>query len=173
MKPVSRPVLQQMNVKVKPFVLVLFMVLIPGIVASQSDDHILPIPDVSLQPGDIVKIVLDALANNDYPFPDAGIETTFNFASPANKSNTGPLERFAQMVKGPVFRTMLGHESYEVSEVVMNENRAYQLIRLITANGTEVHFAFRLGLQIEGEYKGMWMTEAVWPVESIVQGLDV
>jgi len=128
-------------------------------------------PDAGFQPEEVVKIVINALADNDNPYPDAGIETTFNFASPANKINTGPLERFASMVKGPIFGMMLNHKKSEFSEVVRGENTAYQMVRLLTRDNQEVHFAFRLGLQLDGEYKGMWMTEAVWPLHSMVEGI--
>jgi hypothetical protein len=128
------------------------------------DNSSLPTPNTSLQPGEIVRIVIDALANNNNPYPDAGIEITFNFASPANKVNTGPIERFTSMVKGPVFGVMLNHQHSEFSEVVLAGNRAYQMVRLLTRDGVAAHFAFRLGLQGKGGYRGMWMTEAVWPV---------
>ncbi len=132
----------------------------------------LPRPEASFQPEDVVKIVIKALADNDNPYPDAGIETTFNFASPANKINTGPFERFASMVKGPIFGVMLNHKKSEFSEVVQVEGRAYQMVRLLTRDNQEVHFAFRLGLQPEGEFKVMWMTEAVWPLQITVEGIS-
>ena len=135
------------------------------------DNSSLPTPNTSLQPGEIVRIVIDALANNNNPYPDAGIETTFNFASPANKVNTGPIERFISMVKGPVFGVMINHKQSEFSEVVLTENRAYQMVRLLTRDGVAAHFAFRLGLQSEGEYQGMWMTEAVWPIDDGIEGI--
>ncbi len=138
---------------------------------TPSKKSSLPAPDASLQPEEVVKIVVSALANNDDPYPDAGIETTFKFASPANKFNTGPLERFASMVKGPIFGVMLNHKKSDFSEVVRRESSAYQMVRLLTRDNQEVHFAFRLGLQLEGEYKGMWMTEAVWPLQSTVEGI--
>jgi hypothetical protein len=121
----------------------------------------------------MVEIVLDALANNDTPYVDAGIETTFNFASPSNKAQTGPLERFAVMVKGPVYGVMVDHKSHELVETVVNNSRAYQMVRLITASGAAVHFAFRLGLQPDGEFEGMWMTEAVWPLEAPVEAISI
>ncbi len=34
---------------------------------------------------------------------------------------------------------------------------------MVGNNGAEVIFAFRLSRQLDGEYKGMWMTDAVWP----------
>ena len=153
--------------------LILIMSSLPGLAASQANKSILPAPDPRLQPEDVVKIVLEALANNDTPYADAGIETTFNFASPSNKAQTGPLERFTAMVKGPVYGVMVGHKSHQLSELVMSNNRAYQMARLVTASGVAVHFAFRLGLQSDGEFKGMWMTEAVWPLDATVEGISI
>ncbi len=153
--------------------LVLFLFMLTplfGPVASQHGKQSLPMPDTSLQPGDVVKIVIDSLANNDYPYPDAGIEATFNFASPANRVNTGPLDRFVAMVKGPVYGAMVNHKGSELSEVILRGNQAYQFVRLITSDDMEVYFVFRLGLQNDGEYKNMWMTEAVSPVKKPEDG---
>ena len=124
----------------------------------------LPRPSADLQPGEVVRIVIDALAHNDVPYADAGIETTFHFASPANRVVTGPLDRFTRMVKSPTYGIMVNHIDSEFSEVVFTANRAYQMVRLTAANGLSTVFAFRLGKQLEGEFKNMWMTEAVWPV---------
>lgn len=124
----------------------------------------LPQPSLQHQPADVVRIVVEALASNDVPFADAGIATTFAFASPANKVNTGPLPKFTQMVKSPTYGIMIDHLEHEFSKVVQVGNRAYQMVRIMGANGAEVVFAFRLGLQQDGEFAGMWMTEAVWPV---------
>ena len=114
----------------------------------------------------MVRIVIQALANNDDPYEDAGIATTFAFASPANKVNSGPLSKFTQMVKNPAYGIMVNHVEHEFSEVVMTGQQAYQMVRIQGASGVEVIFAFRLSRQLEGEYAGMWMTDAVWPVAS-------
>lgn len=124
----------------------------------------LPQPDTGLEPQDVVRIVMRALANNDRPHKDAGIETTFNFASPANKLNTGPLQKFSNMLKAGVYTAMIDHRMSEFSEVVRQGNSAYQYVRLITREGNIAVFAFRLGLQVDGDFGGMWMTEAVWPL---------
>jgi len=162
------------NAKIITFVIFILM-LPPSIVSagSLSDVSQLPEPDARLHPEDVVNIVVQALANNDEPFPDAGIETAFNFASPANKRVTGPLERFITMVKNPVFAVMLNHKKSEFSKLVLQQGRAYQIVRLITIDDTEVYFAFRLSLQYEGEYQGMWMTEAVWPLEIPPGGIGI
>ena len=126
----------------------------------------LPRPSLQQAPADVVRIVIEALSNNDDPYEDAGIATTFAFASPANKVNTGPLSKFTQMVKNPAYGVMINHVEHEFSKVVMTGRQAYQMVRIRGASGTEVVFAFRLSRQLEGEYTGMWMTDAVWPVAS-------
>ena len=126
----------------------------------------LPGPSLEYGPGDVVRIVIRALATNDQPFDDAGITTTFGFASPANKVNTGPLSKFKLMVRNPTYGVMIDHLSHEFSEVVQTGRTAYQMVRIRAKDGAEVIFAFRLSQQVEGEFEGMWMTDAVWPVAS-------
>jgi hypothetical protein len=124
----------------------------------------LPQPAIGLLPGDVVSIVIEALAQNDEPYVDAGIATTFAFASPANKVNTGPLLKFTQMVRTPPYGIMIDHVEHEFSEVVLMGIQAYQMVKVRAISGAEAVFAFRLSQQQDGEFDGMWMTDAVWPV---------
>ena len=125
----------------------------------------LPQPQLNLKPDEVVRIVVKALSQNDTPYNDAGIATAFNFASPANKVNTGPLKKFIIMVNSG-YGLMLNHLSSEFSEVVFKDSAAYQIVKMIARNGTEAVYAFRLSQQQEGEYEGMWMTDAVWEISS-------
>jgi len=126
----------------------------------------LPQPARGLLPADVVRIVIEALARNDQPYADAGIAITFAFASPANKVNTGPLLKFTQMVRTPTYGIMIDHVAHEFSEVVMVGGDAYQMVKIRGMKGGEEIFAFRLSQQTGGEYDGMWMTDAVWPIAS-------
>ena len=45
-------------------------------------------PDITLKPLDVLVIQLNSLQNNDYPYGDAGIEQTWEFAHPNNKIMT-------------------------------------------------------------------------------------
>jgi hypothetical protein len=132
--------------------------------SNSPDEGVLPQPGVDLLPQDVVRIVINALANNDRPFTDAGIATTFAFASPANKVNTGPLQKFAQMIRTPAYGIMIDHVDHEFSEVVLMGNQAYEMVKINDSSGAEVIFAFRLSQQQGGEFDEMWMTDAVWPV---------
>ena len=135
---------------------------------SKPDGPVIPHPRLDLHPEDVVRIVINALANNDQPYSNAGIETTFAFASPANKVNTGPLEKFTLMVKGPPYGIMVDHVKSEFSELVYVDKKAYQMVQLTARDGRAVVFAFRLSRQVDGEFEDMWMTDAVWPVNSAV-----
>ena len=133
-------------------------------IGSSATTPTRPQPELTLAPEDVVSIVVRALANNDDPYPDAGIETTFRFASPQNRANTGPLDRFGRMVKAHPYGDMVNHRHSDISEVVYVGDEAYLLVKLIARDGREVAYAFRLSQQHDGEYRGMWMTDAVWPV---------
>ena len=131
---------------------------------DSPEGAVLPRPSVDLEPQDVVKIVINALSNNDEPYANAGIETTFSFASPANRVNTGPLDKFVRMVKGPPYGIMVDHARSDFSEVFLKGNQAYQMVHLTAPDGRAVVFAFRLSKQLDGEFENMWMTDAVWPV---------
>jgi len=69
-------------------------------------------------------------------------------------------------VKGPVFGKMINHRDSTLSKVILEGNKALCLVQLVGENNQTLYFAFRLGLQQEGDYVGMWLTEAVWPLEA-------
>ena len=155
-----------MKIIMPAVVAALLLVLLPAAatIGEKGENPDLPRPSAELAPQDVVKIVITALSRNDDPYTNAGIETTYNFASPANRVNTGPLDRFIRMVKAPPYGIMVDHAGSEFSEVVLTGNRAYQMVRLAADDGRTVVFAFRLSKQRDGEFRDMWMTDAVWPV---------
>ena len=119
-----------------------------------------PAPASDLTPEQVVRTVMDALQDNDAD--DTGIAITFDFASPQNKEATGPLERFAEMVKGPVYAPMLNFKSAEYGEIkVVDDEVAEQAVRLVAANGETAVYVFRLSKQPDGEFKDCWMTDGV------------
>ncbi|MEM6785518.1 MAG: DUF4864 domain-containing protein [Bacteroidota bacterium] len=120
-----------------------------------------PQPSPRLAPEEVIRLQVEALRRNDEPYPDAGIEVAFRFASPSNKSATGPLERFTAMVKGPVYGAMLGFERAEYGEIQVQGNQAAQRVTLVQRDGQRVSYLFGLSKQTGGEYDGCWMTDAV------------
>ncbi|MEM8556868.1 MAG: DUF4864 domain-containing protein [Bacteroidota bacterium] len=126
---------------------------------DSSDEEPQPSPD--LTPEEVIRLQVEALQQNDTPYPDAGIEAAFRFASPANKQATGPLRRFAEMVKGPVYGAMLGFERAEYGPIQVQGDRAVQRVTLVQPDGRRVSYVFGLTRQTEGAYDGCWMTDAV------------
>jgi len=122
-------------------------------VAAAEDDGE-PSPDPRYTPDEIVRIQMEALQRSD-------IEVTFRFASPANKSQTGPLDRFAQMLESPAYKPMLGSLSIEYYRLEKNQNYARQRVRLIGRGGEEVVYVFYLSKQTDAPYENCWMTDAV------------
>ena len=85
---------------------------------SALDAHRTQAPSPTLSPGQVVRIQLEALRNND--LDGQGIELCYRFASPANKASTGPLPRFARMLESGMYSVMLSYHqaAYETMELV-------------------------------------------------------
>lgn len=120
-------------------------------------------PNVNLSPEEVMSIVVDALKNNDETKNDDGLATVFAFASPGNKSVTGPLPRFKKMIKGG-FADMLNHVRSEFGKIDIEDDTALQAVWLTNSSGKETGYVFQLGKQSGGEFDGMWLTESVWPI---------
>ncbi|MDZ7705479.1 MAG: DUF4864 domain-containing protein [Trueperaceae bacterium] len=145
---------------------ILVVVFITATAQEASDDTVLRPdlqPSTDLAPEEVVRIQLEALANNDDPYPDAGIELTFRFASPGNKQVTGPLERFIPLVKNPTYRDMIDHVAADYGRMRVNGDLAQQVVTLTTPDGRRVEYTFTLTRQRGGEFDGMWMTSGVAP----------
>lgn len=129
---------------------------------SARADDAPPAPSPEHTPEQVVRIVIEALRDND-PRDDAGIATVYRFASPGNRASTGPLPRFSLMIKRG-FSDMLEHRSSRFDEMRVIDDKALQAVWLTLPSGTETGYLFQLGRQRGGDYDGMWMTEAVLPL---------
>jgi hypothetical protein len=121
----------------------------------------LPTPDPSYDPERVVEIQLDALADNDTPFENAGIGTAYNFASPANRRATGPFDRFVRMVDGPQYAPMIDHVEAVAGPMEVAGTTAEQRVTLTGPNGRTVTYAFGLSTQSGGPLDGCWLTDRV------------
>ncbi len=130
----------------------------PYLVQDAEDST--PFPNIQLTPDQVVKIQLEALRTNDES--DRGIEVTFRFASPANRRSTGPLERFARMIKTTPYSWMLNYLDVQFDSAKIEGIRATQRVTIIAKDYTTVSYIFYLSKQSEGACKGCWMTDAVF-----------
>ncbi|MBX2838126.1 MAG: DUF4864 domain-containing protein [Gammaproteobacteria bacterium] len=129
-------------------------------------------PSTEHSPEQVVQFVVDALKNNRQDLGDNGIELVFQFASPNNKRNTGPIERFKQMIKVG-FGDMLNHQATRFGKMQIDDNVALQKVWFLSNAGTEHGYLFRLGKQTFGEFEGMWMTDAVYPLKNQPSGQSI
>ena len=121
-----------------------------------------PSPSPDLTPRQVVRAQLDALRRNDQPHPDAGIATAFGFASAANRAITGPLARFATMLRNPLYRPMLGHASADFGPVQVDGGVARVQVVLIGGEGRVAAYDFTLS---KDEATGCWLTDGVMLAE--------
>ena len=122
-------------------------------------------PAPELGPDEVVRIQLEALRANDAS--DRGIATCFRFASPSNKQVTGPLQRFATMIKQGAYALMLAYANIDYEPIEVVEDRARQRVHL-TGGGIVGTYVLYLSRQQHKACKGCWMTNSVG-VEAISQ----
>ncbi|TXK31562.1 DUF4864 domain-containing protein [Pontibacter qinzhouensis] len=120
-------------------------------------------PDKELSPHQVMRIQLRALQQNDRN--DSGVITIFNFSSPVNKMNLGPINHFRLLVREPAYRPMLNFKSYKSGKMVITDNTAYQIVVIAGQDDIETAYLFILAKQKRGPYKGCWMTEGVARME--------
>jgi len=114
-------------------------------------------PNPSLTALDVVEFQLKALQSAN----DNGIAATFRFASPANKSVTGPLERFSMLFDAPQYNPMLKHSGAKVQELRNNGARAEIVAGIVDRAGQLHWYKFILSKQSAAPYINCWMTDAV------------
>ncbi len=120
----------------------------------------LPQPGAGLNPERVVSLVVEAMKHNDTPEPDAGIKTAFRFASPANRAQTGPIDKFIRMVKSPRYRPFIEHVQAMYQPMTIEGDVARQQVTLII-EPHRITYLFVLSKQHGGEYDGCRMTDAV------------
>ena len=120
------------------------------------------VPTPEFTPQEVVEIQLEALRNNDAA--DNGIAVVYRFASPTNRAQTGPLLRFANMIKRGPYALMLNYESLEFDEAEIVGNQAR--VRVVLVNQYQkLGYFFILTRQTEAPYKDCWMTDIVGVVQ--------
>ena len=107
--------------------------------SPQPLDHM---PSPELDPSAVVRIQVEALRNNSQL--NEGIVLTYNFASPANKGFTGPLNRFIAMLNSASYKQLLNHRSARYGPVVVSDREARQIV-IITDMEGELISAYQWG----------------------------
>ncbi len=141
--------------------LVCAMMVLMAVWTRQALANDLVVPDPAIAPVEVVAIQLKALQFNDNPTPDFGILQTWNFAHPSNRAVTGPLPRFAAMIKGPAFSPLINHNSHEISPSADQPGLKRFDVLMETALGQVLYFQWSVEKVTSGEYENCWMTVGV------------
>lgn len=127
-------------------------------------------PDPAIAPQDVVAIQLSALQSNDEPSPDQGIRQTWAFAHPDNRAMTGPLDRFAGMIRSQTYGVLLDHRQHTIT--LKNEAREWVQFEVLIedSRGRALSFYWVVKKVEGGEFADCWMTSAVSPPSLVGQG---
>ena len=119
-------------------------------------------PNPNIDPKEVIAIQLDALMKNDFPYKDAGISQTWEFAHPLNRQYTGPLSNFTLMMKSESYILMLNHTNHNIIFVSEDESTSNYFVELIDKNGNKFGFTWTVKKVLtEGKYMNCWMTTGV------------
>lgn len=131
-------------------------------VSSNLDALIQPSPALSVT--EVVQIQLDGLSNTNQA---EGILQCMTFASPGNRTVTGPLARFGRMVRSEEF-SPLEHPDRVIIGKPMFENEIARILVSVVADRQLRSYIWLLSQQDEPPYENCWMTDSVFAVESPV-----
>ena len=119
-------------------------------------------PNPDIKPNEVIMIQLEALKENNFPYKDAGIKQTWEFAHPLNREFTGPLTNFALMMKSDPYSSMLGHSEHNIIFVSKNIDTANYFVELTDSIGNKLGFTWTLKKVLtDNEFKDCWMTIGV------------
>ena len=113
-----------------------------------------PRPNSGIGPGEVIQAVVRALENYNSPSPNAGIFTAYQFASPANRTNTGPYGNFLRLIKNPAFAPLLVRHATEFGPLAVQGDHAEQEVSLRTDDGRVARFYFVLSRQSSQQTQG-------------------
>ena len=119
-------------------------------------------PNLNLKPFDVLMIQLNSLKNNDNPYKDAGIEQTWEFAHPNNKTSTGPLKRFKQMIYSDSYKILISHENNKIIILKEEPNKLVYKVYVLSKDKKKYFYIWEIKkVEKEGKFKDCWMTASV------------
>ena len=125
-------------------------------------------PDITLKPLDVLVLQLNSLQNNDYPYKDAGIEQTWEFAHPNNKIMTGPLKKFKQMIYSKNYEMLIRHEKSKITILNETNNKSVYKVYILSKDKKKYYYIWQIEKVLKnGNLENCWMTTSVSSPEYI------
>ena len=122
-----------------------------------------PHPDISEE--DLVPMLLDCLKNNDKPFIDAGLRTTFAFCTNMITKALSSEEEFVRNSHASVFGATLNCVDYEMEELNVVPSRgttparASQTCSVVSVDGRRRRFLWLLVQERRPPLQGCWLVD--------------
>ena len=119
-------------------------------------------PNNNIEPYQVVKIQLRGLKENNTPTKDNGIKQTWEFAHPNNQKNTGPLERFKNMIKGDSYKMLLNHLDHKIIQISSSDLISLFEVTILDKNKTYYKFNWQVEKYTKkGSLEDCWLTTMV------------
>ncbi len=119
-------------------------------------------PSSAITPKEVVSIQLNSLQKNNFPYKNAGIEQTWEFAHPNNKKYTGPLEKFKILLNSDSYKMLLNHIDHNIIEVKITDSKAAYEVTILGEEKNYYKFKWVVEkYEIDGPLKDCWLTTAV------------
>jgi hypothetical protein len=117
-------------------------------------------PSPELSPEDVIRFQVGALSGKGDR--SQRIKRCYRFASPANRQNTGPIEKFERMIRSPEYAALLDARRFLVGRAhVESPELVHLLVTLVDGDGNLTCYRCFLTKQSEPPYRNCWMTDAV------------
>ena len=120
-------------------------------------------PSPSLSASDVVAAQLAALRDEPQDGDGAGegIRTAWSFASPGNRAATGPLSRFALLLRNPLYVGLLEHRAASLGPVEESGDEAHQEVLVLTRDDRTEGYTWVLARRWAPPHEGCWLTDGV------------
>ena len=121
-------------------------------------------PSSYLKPLEVLSIQLNSLKNNNFPYKDAGIEQTWEFAHPSNKKITGPLNKFKKMIYSESYEILISHENNNITILSESNNKSVYKVFILSKEKKKYYYIWQIEKVLtDGNLKNCWMTTNVSP----------
>lgn len=114
-------------------------------------------PDMT--PEEVVEMQVTALRGFD--LDPGNLVVCYSLASPSNRAMTGPLSRFAGLVTGPPYDSLISADSYQIGQAIILQGYASVLVTVLGDSDQMFAYRFYLAKQLEAPVRDCWMTDGV------------
>lgn len=105
-------------------------------------------PEATMNWDDIIRLQLNALKNNK---KDSGIKIAYQFASPMNKYNTGPYDKFKNMIIDN-YSALLNFDYYKLFKKPVYKNNNRIVHQLVQVSKDNVMYIYKFILSKQYDY---------------------